>query len=75
MNAHKTALKTFKEVGIKAESMLKVGDPVETIINTASKYHLIVMGVSHLNPIIQFFKGSQPLSVMKNCNSPILIVK
>lgn len=75
MGAHKKALQTFKNVGIKAESMLKVGDPVDTIINTASKYHLIVMGASHLNPIVKFFKGSKPLSVMKNCNSPILIVK
>lgn len=75
MGAHKKGLHTFKEVGIKAESMLKIGDPVETIINTASKYHLIVMGVSHLNPIIKFFKGSKPLHVMKKSNSPILIVK
>lgn len=75
MNAHRKALKTFEKVGIKANSILEVGDPVDTIIKTASKYHLIVMGVSNLNPIIQFFKGSKPLNVMKNCNSPILIVK
>jgi len=75
MGAHKKALKTFKDVGVKTNSILKVGDPVNTIINTASKYHLIVMGVSHLNPIVKLFKGSKPLSVMKDCNSPILVVK
>ena len=75
MKAHKNALKAYEKVGIKAESLLKVGDPVKTIIDTATKYHLIIMGVSHLNPIVQFFKGSKPLHVMKNCNCPILIVK
>ena len=54
---------------------LKVGDPVNTILNTATKNHLIVLGVSHLNPIIKYFKGSKPLSVMKKCNSPMMIVK
>lgn len=75
MKAHKNALKAYEKVGIKAESLLKVGDPVKTIIDTATKYHLIIMGVSHLNPIVQFFKGSKPLHVMKSCNCPILIVK
>jgi len=75
LEAHKNALKTFKKFGIKPISMLKVGDPVNTILNTATKNHLIVLGVSHLNPIIKYFKGSKPLSVMKKCNSPMMIVK
>jgi len=75
MGAHKKALKTFEKVGIKPVSMLKVGDPVNTILDTATKRHLIVMGVSQLNPIIQFFKGSKPLNVMKKCDSPMMIVK
>jgi len=75
MGAHKKALKKFEKVGIKPISMLKVGDPVKTILDTATKSHLIVMGVSQLNPIIQFFKGSKPLNVMKKCDSPMMIVK
>ncbi len=75
MGAHKKAIRTFEKVGIKPVSMLKVGDPVSTILDIATKNHLIVMGISHLNPIIQFFKGSKPLNVMKKCNSPIMIVK
>ena len=75
MEAHNKALKTFKKAGINPVSMLKVGDPVKTILNTATKNQLIVLGVSHLNPIIKFFKGSKPLSVMKKCNSPMMIVK
>lgn len=75
MKAHKTAIKAFEKVGVKPVSMLKVGDPEKAIIETATKFHLIIMGISHLNPIIQFFRGSKPLSVMKNCNSPIMIVK
>jgi nucleotide-binding universal stress UspA family protein len=75
MGAHKKAIRTFEKVGIKPVSLLKVGDPVNTILNIATKNHLIVMGISHLNPIIQFFKGSKPLNVMKKCNSPMMIVK
>lgn len=75
MGAHKKALRAFEKVGIKPNSMLKVGDPVKTVLDTATKNHLIVMGVSHLNPIIKFFKGSKPLHVMKKCRCPILIVK
>lgn len=75
MGAHKKALKAFGDIGVEANSMLEVGDPVDTILNTASKYHLIVMGVSQLNPVVQLFKGSTPLNVMKKCDSPILIVK
>ncbi|MCK4903548.1 MAG: universal stress protein [Candidatus Marinimicrobia bacterium] len=75
MGAHKKAIRTFEKVGIKPVSLLKVGDPVNTILDIATKNHLIVMGISHLNPIIQFFKGSKPLNVMKKCNSPMMIVK
>ena len=75
LGAHKKALATFEKVGVKPVSLLKVGDPVKTILDTATKNHLIVLGVSHLNPIIKFVKGSKPLSVMKKCNSPMMIVK
>ena len=75
MGAHNKALRTFKKIGIKPVSILKVGDPVKTILDTATKNHLIVMGLSHLNPIIKLFKGSKPLNVMKQCSCPILIVK
>jgi len=75
LGVHKKALKTFEKAGVKPVSLLKVGDPVKTVLDTATKNHLIVLGVSHLNPIIKFFKGSKPLSVMKKCNSPMMIVK
>jgi len=75
LNAHKKALNVFERISIKPESLLKVGDPVITILETATDHHLIVMGVSGINPIIQFFKGSKPLNVMKQCSCPILIVK
>jgi nucleotide-binding universal stress UspA family protein len=75
MGAHKKALRAFEKVGIKPVSILKVGDPVSEVIKTATAKHLIVMGVSHLNPIVKFFKGSKPLKVINQCNSPVLIVK
>lgn len=75
MGAHKKALRAFEKVGTRPVSMLKVGDPVNTILDAATKNHLIVMGVSHMNPIVKLFKGSKPLNVMKKCSCPILIVK
>jgi len=73
--AHKKALNIFKKNGIEPESLLKVGDPVKTILETVTDHHLIVMGISGVNPIIKFFRGSKPLNVMKHCSCPILIVK
>jgi len=75
MGAHKNAMQTFEKVGIKPVSMLKVSDPVKAILDTATKNHLIVMGFSHLNPIVKFFKGSKPLKVMNQCSCPVIIVK
>ncbi|MBT6017903.1 universal stress protein, partial [bacterium] len=41
----------------------------------AGKDKIIVMKASSMSPIQRFFKGSIPLSVMNECNVPILIVK
>ena len=45
------------------------------IVNKAGKDKIIVMKASSMSPIQRFFKGSIPLSVMNECDVPILIVK
>ena len=51
------------------------GDPAKIISEQAGKYHIIVMGSSSSNPLKTFFAGSKPLTVLKNSQCPILIVK
>jgi nucleotide-binding universal stress UspA family protein len=74
-NAHNHALKVLERENIKASSYLKVGDPVQTIKDSAGKDHIIVMGVSHRNPVAKFLFASKPLKVMDECECPVLIVK
>lgn len=74
-NAGKNAERTFKRLGIPYESHWQVGDPVSEIVKMAGNDHIIIMGVSHMNPLLKFFRGSKPLSVLNSCNGPILIVK
>ena len=69
------AMKMMRRSGVEAAAHFKIGDPADTIIETASENHIIVMGASTKSPITKFFKGSTPLNVMKSCNCPILIVK
>jgi len=74
-DAHKSALKVLERESIKATSHLIVGDPVKTIKDTAGDDHIIVMGVSHKNPIAKFIFASKPLKVMEESECPVLIVK
>jgi nucleotide-binding universal stress UspA family protein len=73
--AHNRALKRIENSGIKVHSHLLVGDPVKKIVDLAGDNHIVVMGVSHKNPLYKFFIGSKPMSVLETCNCPILIVK
>jgi nucleotide-binding universal stress UspA family protein len=74
-DAHMRALKVLEQENIQATSHLKVGDPVKTIKDSAGEDHIIVMGVSHKNPIAKFLFASKPLKVMDECECPVLIVK
>tara|TARA_B110000438_G_scaffold33072_1_gene32709 strand:+ start:11442 stop:12326 length:885 start_codon:yes stop_codon:yes gene_type:complete len=73
--ASERAVKMMRRSGVEAEAHFKVGEPVDTIVETAGQDHIIVMGASTQSPITKFFMGSKPLSVLKSCNCPILIVK
>ena len=69
------AAKMMRRSGVDAETIFKIGDPVDTIIETSGTNHIIIMGASIQSPIAKFFMGSKPLNVMSNCSCPILIVK
>ena len=69
------ASKLLRRSGVKAKALFKTGDFVNTIVESAGKNHIIIMGTSSQSPITKFFMGSKPLSVMQACNCPVLIVK
>jgi len=74
-HASARAVKMMRRSGVEAEAHFKVGDPVNSIVETAGQDHIIIMGASTQSPIAKFFMGSKPLNVMRNCNCPVLIVK
>ena len=74
-HASARAVKMMRRSGVEAEAHFKVGDPVNSIVETAGEDHIIIMGASTQSPIAKFFMGSKPLNVMRNCNCPVLIVK
>ncbi|HJM34309.1 MAG TPA: universal stress protein, partial [Candidatus Marinimicrobia bacterium] len=69
------AEKLMRRSGVETNTLFKVGDPVNSIVQTAGDNHIIIMGASTQSPITKFFKGSKPLNVIKACNCPVLIVK
>ena len=74
-NASSRAAKLMRRSGVKAETLFKVGEPVNTIVEIAGNNHIIIMGASSQSPIAKFFMGSKPLNVIEACNCPVLIVK
>ena len=68
-------VKLIRRSKVKHSHRIEEGDIVEQIINRAGKDKIIVMKASSMSPIQRFFKGSIPLSVMNECDGPILIVK
>ena len=67
--------KLIRRSGVAQDHKVEEGDIVEEIVNKAGKDKIIVMKASSMSPIQRFFKGSIPLSVMNECDVPILIVK
>jgi len=74
-NASARAEKLMRRSGVAAETLFKVGEPVNTIVEIAGNNHIIIMGASTQSPIAKFFMGSKPLNVIEACNCPVLIVK
>ena len=74
-NASSRAAKLMRRSGVAAETLFKVGEPANTIVDIAGNNHIIIMGASSQSPIAKFFIGSKPLNVIEACNCPVLIVK
>ena len=74
-NASARAAKLMRRSGVAAETLFKVGEPVNTIVEIAGNNHIIIMGASKQSPIAKFFMGSKPLDVIETCDCPVLIVK
>ena len=68
-------MKLIRRSGVQFTHEEKEGEIVDQIIKKADKNKIIVMKASSMSPIKRYFKGSIPLSVMKACDVPILIVK
>ena len=68
-------IKLIRRSGVDHKYIKEDGDPVEKIIEKSNNDKIIVMRASNMSPIKRYFQGSKPLSVMKSCNVPILIVK
>ena len=68
-------IKLIRRSGVAYFHKIEEGDIVEKIVSRAGKDKIIVMKASSMSPIQRFFKGSIPLSVMNECDVPILIVK
>ena len=73
--ASKKASTLVRRAGIDGEVQLKVGNPVDEIVESAGRDHIVVMGASSVSPVKKFFMGSKPLKVISACECPILIVK
>lgn len=74
-NASKKSSKFLRRLKIDHKCHFKNGEPAETILQFANDNHIIIMGNSTKSPILKFFSGSKPLSVMERSICPILIVK
>jgi nucleotide-binding universal stress UspA family protein len=71
------ALEELKDFSGKASGFVKVGNPAEIIINTASEENaeLIVMGSRGLSGIERLMIGSISNKVLNNTDISVLIVK
>ncbi len=63
--------------GVPFETLLTLGNPVETIIEASKKgkFDLIVLGARGLSPIKEVFLGSVSHGVATHAQCPVLVVK
>ena len=68
---------TAETGGVQVETLLKLGQPVEMIIEASDngRFDLIVMGARGLSPIKEMLLGSVSHGVASHARCPVLIVK
>lgn len=71
-----TAEKALKEMNIEvAEKIVRVGNPVEEIIEAGPDYSLIVVSGSAKSGLRRFFMGSVSFKVMEKAYNSVMIVR
>ena len=66
----------LKNMGIDvADTIIKVGNPVEEIIEAGPDYSLIVLADSGKSGLQRFFMGSVAFKVMENAHNSVMIVR
>ncbi|NQV83151.1 MAG: universal stress protein [Rhodospirillales bacterium] len=70
------AEKMLNDLGIKVEeTIIRIGNPVEEIIEIGPNYSLIVMSESSKSGIQRFFMGSVAFKVMENAHNSVLVAR
>ena len=70
------AKKALEDMGIKVqETIVKVGNPVDEIIEAGPDYSLIVVSESGRTGLQRFFMGSVAFKVMENAHNSVMIVR
>ena len=73
-NAHTLAERYLKRGGIRFESKLLSGNPVDVFVDEAGEDHIIIMGKAKGNEILKFIFGSKPIHTAQRSNCPVLMV-
>jgi nucleotide-binding universal stress UspA family protein len=70
-------MKLAEEEGIKTETLLLHGDPVDQIVKTAKQgnFSLIVMGARGVSKLTGLVVGSVSQGVIKNAPCPVLVTR
>jgi nucleotide-binding universal stress UspA family protein len=66
----------LNDLGIEVvETLIRVGNPVEEIIELGPEYSLIVLSESNKSGLKRFFMGSVAFKVMENAHNSVLIAR
>ena len=66
----------LKELGIEVkETIIRVGNPVDEIIEVGPDYSLIVVSESGKSGLQRFFMGSVAFKVMENAHNSVMIAR
>lgn len=70
------ARKLLVDMGVNAEeTIVKVGNPVDEIIEEGANYSLIALAESNKSRLERFLVGSVALKVMQNAHNSVLIIR
>ncbi|MFQ6090321.1 MAG: universal stress protein [Candidatus Bipolaricaulia bacterium] len=67
------ALEILAPFNLKPEPLLRVGDPLEELVEAAGQDQIIVIGRSERSRMRRFFTSSLPLRLLERAEAPVLI--